>query len=76
VGASPRAGEHLMAYCKSYAFMHGRDYVTFTDVDECAGKVLGHRIILKDVALIEGIKATEIIRQTILATPPYAIPDQ
>jgi len=76
VGASPRAGEHLMAYCKGYAFMHGRDYVTFQDVDACAGKVLGHRIILKDAALIEGIKATEIIRQTILATPPYAISDQ
>jgi len=76
VGASPRAGEHLMAYCKGYAFMHGRDYVTFQDVDACAGKVLGHRIILKDAALIEGIKATEIIRQTILATPPYTIFDQ
>jgi len=76
VGASPRAGEHLMAYCKSYAFMHGRDYVTFQDVDECAGKILGHRIILKDAALIEGVKATEIVRQTILATPPYAIPDR
>jgi MoxR-like ATPase len=76
VGASPRAGEHLMAYCKSYAFMHGRNYVTFADIDTCAGKVLGHRIILKDVALIEGVKATEIVRQTILATPPYAIPDQ
>ena len=76
VGASPRAGEHLMAYCKGYAFLHGRDYVTFQDVDACAGKVLGHRIILKDAALIEGIRATEIIRQTILATPPYAISDQ
>jgi MoxR-like ATPase len=76
VGASPRAGEHLMAYCKGYAFLHGRDYVTFQDVDACAGKVLGHRIILKDAALIEGIKATEIIRQTILATPPYTISDQ
>jgi MoxR-like ATPase len=76
VGASPRAGEHLMAYCKGYAFMHGRDYVSFQDVDACAGKVLGHRIILKDAALIEGIKATEIIRQTILATPPYTIFDQ
>jgi len=76
VGASPRAGEHLMAYCKSYAFMHDRDYVSFADVDACAGKVLGHRIILKDVALIEGIKAMDIIRQTILSTPPYAIPDQ
>jgi len=76
VGASPRAGEHLMAYCKGYAFLHGRDYVTFKDVDACAGKVLGHRIILKDAALIEGIKATEIIRQTILSTPPYAISDQ
>jgi len=74
VGASPRAGEHLMAYCKGYAFMHGRDYVTFQDVDACAGKVLGHRIILKDAALIEGIKATEIIIQTILATSPYGIP--
>jgi len=56
--------------------MCGREYVTFQDVDECAGKVLGHRIILKDAALIEGVKATEIVRQTILATPPYAISDR
>jgi MoxR-like ATPase len=76
VGASPRAGEHLMAYGKGYAFMHGREYVTFQDVDDCAGKVLGHRIILKDAALIEGIKATEIIRRTILATSPYGIPGE
>lgn len=71
VGASPRAGEHLMAYCRSYAFLQGREYVTFRDVDACAAKVLGHRIILKDVALIEGVKAADIVRQTILATPPY-----
>jgi MoxR-like ATPase len=71
VGASPRAGEHLMAYCKGYAFMHGREYVTFADVDACAEKVLGHRIILKDAALIEGVEAKQIIRQTLMSTSPY-----
>ena len=73
VGASPRAGEHLIAFCKGYAFLHGRDYVTFGDVDACAGKVLGHRIILQDAALLEGIRAPEIIARIIASTSPYPI---
>jgi MoxR-like ATPase len=76
VGASPRAAEHLMAYCKGYAFMHGREHVTFRDVDDCAAKVLGHRIILKDAALIEGVRPAAIIRQTRLATSPYGMVDE
>lgn len=73
VGASPRAGEHLMAFCKGHAFLQGREYVTFGDVDDCAGKVLGHRIILKDAALLDGIKATEIIAKIITSTSPYPV---
>lgn len=67
VGVSPRAGEHLIAYCKGFAFLRGRDYVAFEDVDACVPQVLGHRMILSDAACLEGIR-TEMLLQDIIST--------
>ncbi len=74
IGASPRAGEHLLAYSKSFAFLKGRDYVSFDDIDRCAAEVLGHRIILKDAALLEGKKAPEILAHILRTIVPYGAP--
>lgn len=72
VGVSPRAGEHLIAYCKGLAFLRGRDYVAFEDVDACAARVLGHRLILSDAAILEGIGAAELLQEIVYSVKPYA----
>lgn len=72
VGSSPRAGEHLVAYCKSYAFLHGRTYVSFDDVDICVPLVLGHRLVLSDAAILEGVQGGEILQQVVANVSPYA----
>ncbi|APG28410.1 ATPase [Syntrophotalea acetylenivorans] len=71
VGVSPRGGEHLIAFCKGHAFLEGRDFVSFEDVDACAAEVLGHRLILSDAAFLEGIRPTELIREIISGIIPY-----
>ncbi len=71
VGVSPRGGEHLIAFCKSHAFLDGRNFVSFEDIDACAAEVLGHRLILSDAAFLEGIRPVELIREIISGIPPY-----
>lgn len=71
VGVSPRGGEHLIAFCKGHAFLQGRDFVSFEDVDACAPAVLGHRLILSDAAFLEGIRPAEMIREIISGIAPY-----
>jgi MoxR-like ATPase len=72
VGVSPRAGEHLIAYCKGLAFLRGRDYVAFEDVDACATVVLGHRMIFSDAAILEGIQAHDLLQDIVGSVAPYA----
>lgn len=71
VGVSPRGGEHLIAFCKGRAFLQGRDFVSFEDVDASAAAVLGHRLILSDAAFLEGIRPAELIRDIISGIAIY-----
>ena len=47
LGASPRAGLHLLSAAKAYAFIKGRDYITDEDLATLASPVLAHRIRLR-----------------------------
>ena len=47
LGASPRALISWVRAAKSYAFIEGRDYCIPDDLKNLAGKVLCHRLILK-----------------------------
>lgn len=71
VGISPRGAEHLIYYCKSFAFVQGRDYVNFNDVDQCAPLVLSHRLVLNESALMEGVREKFIINKIISKTSPW-----
>ncbi|MBI4655231.1 MAG: MoxR family ATPase [Elusimicrobia bacterium] len=66
-GASPRATIFLTQAAKSFAFIHGRGYVTPEDVKAVGFDVLRHRIILTYEAEAENI-ATETIIKTIFET--------
>jgi len=62
-GASPRAGEHMLYAAKAAAFLDGRDYVIPDDVKKVAKCVLSHRIMLKAEYELEGIKASDVIKE-------------
>jgi MoxR-like ATPase len=71
LGASPRATESLLALSKSYAFCHGRDYVDFEDVNQCAAHVLRHRILLNSTAISQQISSDMIIQEILRTVKPY-----
>ena len=45
LGASPRAGVHLLAAAKAHARIEDRNYVTVDDVERVAHPVLEHRLV-------------------------------
>jgi MoxR-like ATPase len=71
LGASPRATEFLLAISKSFAFCHGRDAVTFDDVNQCAVHVLRHRILLNSTALAKQVTSDMIVAEILGIVLPY-----
>jgi MoxR-like ATPase len=69
LGASPRAGVHLLAAARATAAMDGRDYVTPDDVIAVAPAVLRHRLILKPEAEIERYRPDDAVAAAIAAVP-------
>jgi MoxR-like ATPase len=69
LGASPRAGVHLLVAAQAAAAIAGRDFATPDDVKDVAGFVIPHRLIVAPDAEIEGISASAVL-QEVLATVP------
>jgi MoxR-like ATPase len=69
LGASPRAGVHLLTAAQAHAAIEGRDFATPDDVKDVAAFVIPHRLIVAPDAEIEGISANDVVRD-ILATVP------
>ncbi len=65
VGASPRAGLMLLTASKSRAALHGRAHVLPDDVKIMAKPVLGHRLVLRPGAEIEGFTAAHAIDEVL-----------
>ncbi len=63
LGASPRAGEHLLYASKATALINGRDYVIPDDVKSATKKVIPHRLILTVDAELEGINSHTIVNE-------------
>jgi MoxR-like ATPase len=63
LGASPRAGLHLMEAARALALVRGRDYVTDEDVLNLAVPVLAHRVKPRD----PHSPADRVIREICLA---------
>ena len=61
LGASPRAGVHLLRAAKANAALEGRDFVTPDDVKALVAPVLRHRVVLKPEAEIEGLDADGVV---------------
>jgi MoxR-like ATPase len=63
LGASTRAGVALLMSAKTYAAMHGRDYVSPDDIKALVPPVFRHRVYLRPEAEIEGLDADGVFRR-------------
>jgi MoxR-like ATPase len=61
LGASPRASVAIMRASKTFAVLHGRDFVTPDDVKRCLKPVLNHRIVLSPEREMEGMTTEDVI---------------
>ena len=69
LGASPRAGIHLLVASQAAAAIAGRDFVTPDDVKDVAPYVVPHRLIVAADAEIEGITARDVLTDVLASVP-------
>ena len=68
-GAGPRATQALLLASRAAAALQQRDFVTPDDVRAIAPAVLGHRIVLRPEAEIEGVLMREVLEQLFQEIP-------
>jgi MoxR-like ATPase len=69
LGASPRASLCLLRCARARALLDGRHYFTHEDVQAIALGVLGHRLIIKPEAELEGKQVAGVVRELINTVP-------
>ena len=69
LGVSPRGSLMLFRAAQASAFAKGRNYVLPDDVQELAGYVLAHRVILTSQAKYGGIVKTDVIADVLRRVP-------
>jgi MoxR-like ATPase len=65
LGASPRGSLALMKTARAIALIEGRDFVAPDDIKNIAFPALGHRIVLKAEAQVEGATKKKIIEEVL-----------
>jgi MoxR-like ATPase len=69
LGASPRAALCLLRCARARALLDGRHYFTHEDVHAVAAGVLGHRLIIRPEAEVEGKQTTDVIHELLESLP-------
>ncbi|HUB71737.1 MAG TPA: MoxR family ATPase [Acidimicrobiales bacterium] len=69
LGASPRAGVHLLAAAKAWACLAGRDYVLPDDIAALAGPVLCHRLVLSPEAELDRYTPEQAVAAVLASVP-------
>jgi MoxR-like ATPase len=69
LGASPRASLCLLRCARARALLDGRHYFTHEDVHAVAHAVLGHRMIVRPEAEVEGKRIDEVIDDLLNSVP-------
>ena len=72
LGASPRAAINLMKAARAHALLNGREFVTHDDVQSICHSVLGHRLIMRPEAEMDGRTIDGVIKQVIQRVPVLA----
>jgi MoxR-like ATPase len=74
LGASPRASLCLLRCARARALLDGRHYFTHADVHAIAQGVLGHRLIIRPEAEVEGRRTAEVIQDLLETVPVLEAP--
>ena len=69
LGASPRACLCLLRCARARALLDGRHYFTHEDVQAIALGVLGHRLIIRPEAEVEGKQVSDIVTELLNSVP-------
>ena len=69
LGASPRAGVHLLAASQAAAWLAGRTYITPDDVAAMAPAVLRHRLLLRPEAELERYRPDDAVAAALQTVP-------
>jgi MoxR-like ATPase len=69
VGASPRAARSLVTAASALAVAEGRPYLSPLDVQQAAGPVLAHRLLLVPSAQVTGDDAEELLAELLPTVP-------
>ncbi len=68
-GASPRAAIALAESARALALLDGRPSVGFDDVRAVADPVLNHRLVLDYRASLDGVTASDVVREVLASVP-------
>ena len=74
LGASPRASLCLLRCARARALLDGRHYFTHEDVHAVAHGVLGHRLIVRPEAEVEGKQTSDVINDLLASVPVMETP--
>jgi MoxR-like ATPase len=69
LGMSPRATLSFMRIARVWAAMRGRDYATPDDIKALAVPVLAHRLLVTPEADLQGVSASDIVRDVLDSVP-------
>jgi MoxR-like ATPase len=69
LGASPRASLCLLRCARARALLDGRHYFTHEDIHAVALGVLGHRLIVRPEAEVEGKRVADVIEDLLNSVP-------
>ena len=69
LGASPRAALALLAAVQAAAYLDARTFATPDDVKDVAPLVLGHRILVRPEAQLDGVTADDVVARTLATVP-------
>jgi MoxR-like ATPase len=69
LGASPRAGLQLLKAARASAALSGRDHVLPDDVQDLAGPVLAHRLLLAADAALGRRSGEQVVAELVAAVP-------
>ena len=67
LGASPRAALALVVAAQGSAFLDGRAFATPDDVKDVAPLVLGHRLIVRPEAELDGTTGDDVVKRVLAA---------
>ncbi len=73
LGVSPRGSVAIAGISKACAFMHGRDYVVPSDVQEVLPETMSHRIMLNARSRVNKVTEAEVIKDIISAVKVPAL---